>query len=224
MVGVFLLKVGMDRVVGLDFVCPMETLSPRQIYENERLQRVAALRRHLCESLKLSEGSLTWEIGSGHGDFLNAYAQSFPSEFCLGIDLISKRLRKSEKKARRFNVSNVAFMKAEATELLEAFPSDLAIAKVFILYPDPWPKKKHWKHRLIQFKFLTDLAVKMKPNGRLYFKTDDAAYFEWTTTLLAQHSDWRLTGEDVMPVNLKTFFEKLKGEGRAIVAECISQK
>ena len=148
------------------------------------------------------------EIGCGHGHWLSSYAESDSQNIFVGIDLISKRIRKAERKKDSFKLKNLFFLKAEASEFLRALPSDLPVIKTFIMYSDPWPKKRHFKKRLIQNNFLSLLAEKSHINSNLFFKTDHRGYFDWTTHLIKDSSHWTYSKEK-WPHDAGSFFGEL---------------
>ena len=163
--------------------------------------------------------SLTFELGCGHGHWLAAYAAAHPDEFCVGIDLITHRVERSVRKQTLGKLDNVLFLKAEATEFLDALPATVALRKIFILYPDPWPKKKHHKNRFINAENLARLAAHAGPGARLHFRTDDADYHAWTRDHLAAHPAWRLAADVPWPFERTTFFEERMKDKRDLVAD-----
>ena len=148
-----------------------------------RAANVARLGATLAEGLA-GRGDITFELGCGHGHWLAAYAAAHPGEFCVGIDLITHRVARSQRKQSLGKLDNLIFLKAEAMEFLEALPAPIILRKIFILYPDPWPKKKHHKNRFICPESLDLLARRSAIGTRLHFRTDDADYFAWTTEFL----------------------------------------
>jgi tRNA (guanine-N7-)-methyltransferase len=163
--------------------------------------------------------SLTFELGCGHGHWLAAYAAAHPDEFCVGIDLITHRVERSVRKQTLGKLDNVLFLKAEATEFLDALPATVTLRKIFILYPDPWPKKKHHKNRFINAENLARLAAHAAPGARLHFRTDNADYFAWTGEHLAAHPGWRVEPAAAWPFEQKTFFEERMKERRDVFAD-----
>src|SRR5690554_2499396 len=134
-----------------------------------RQSRVAHLRQQLAELLAQRE-EITLEIGCGHGHFMTGYAAAHPDEFCVAIDIIRDRLERADRKARRVGLSNVAWVRAHAEDFLEALPAHVACARhIFVLFPDPWPKRRHWKNRLVQPSFLLALAKRAAPGTLLCF-------------------------------------------------------
>ena len=89
--------------------------------EARRAANVARLGATLATALAGREG-ITFELGCGHGHWLAAYAAAHPDEFCVGIDLITHRVERSVRKQTLGRLGNVVFLKAEATEFLEALP------------------------------------------------------------------------------------------------------
>jgi tRNA (guanine-N7-)-methyltransferase len=148
------------------------------------------------------------EIGCGHGHWLSSYAESDSQNIFVGIDLISKRIRKAERKKDSLKLENLFFLKAEASEFLHALPNDLPVMKTFIMYSDPWPKKRHFKKRLIQSNFLSLLAEKSYNNSNLFFKTDHQGYFDWTTHLIKDSSHWTFSKKE-WPHDAGSFFGEL---------------
>jgi tRNA (guanine-N7-)-methyltransferase len=99
------------------------------------------------------------------------------------------------------------FVQAEASDLLTALPPDVALADVFILFPDPWPKRRHHKNRVLQPAFLASLAAKAEESARLYFRTDYAPYLAAAKATVAAHSDWKLDDSAPWPFELETVFQ-----------------
>lgn len=190
----------------------------------QREERIAALAEKLRAAFppEISAGArpLTLEIGCGHGHFLAAYAAAFPQEFCVGLDLISKRIERAERKRSLAALQNLAFFKAEATELLLALPRDCRLGKIFFLFPDPWPKARHHKNRLIQTEMLSRLAEHASAGTRLFFRTDHAEYFNWSRALIDAHTAWKLVPAAAWPFEHETYFQKILPDAfRSLVAE-----
>ena len=183
-----------------------------------RQANVERLRATLASALAGRTG-LTFELGCGHGHWLAAYAAAHPDEFCVGIDLITHRVERSVRKQTLGKLDNVLFLKAEATEFLDALPSTVFLRKIFILYPDPWPKKKHHKNRFINAENLARLAAHAAAGARLHFRTDNADYFAWTGEHLATHPGWRVEPAAAWPFEQKTLFEERMKERRDMFAD-----
>lgn len=179
--------------------------------------RLADLRARLTSLLQTSL-PITLEVGSGHGHFLTAYAQAHPERFCIGIDLLSDRLARSARKSDRAKLTNIAWLHAEAGLFLEALPTDTRLAEIFILFSDPWPKRRHWKNRVLQTEFLTALAARAGEGARLCFRTDHAPYFTQATETIHSHAAWRLDPAAPWPFELATVFQQRATGYQSLVA------
>jgi len=156
----------------------------------------------------INEG-LTLEIGCGHGHWLVGYAEKHPLEFCIGIDLITKRIEKACAKLEKRTISRIFFLKAEANEFVESIPNGLFLKKIFFLFPDPWPKKRHHKRRLIQPSFLDQLESLCENETELFFRTDHEDYYQWVRSCLSEHPAWDLKMDFEWPFEHESFFQMI---------------
>lgn len=150
---------------------------------------------------------LSLEIGCGHGHWLADFAVAFPEKQCLGVDIIGDRIERAEKKVRRAGASNARFVRGEAFEVLDLMPRHVRLNEVFILFPDPWPKKRHWKNRLFSVKFLEELASRCEAGVRCHFRTDHDPYFEWAEEVIAEQDLWKRDREAPWPFERETVFQ-----------------
>jgi tRNA (guanine-N7-)-methyltransferase len=132
------------------------------------------------------------EIGFGNGERLYEEAKNSPSILYLGAEPfingtgeLLKRLRNDP------TVTNIRIWPDDARQLLEQLPNDY-LDKLFVLYPDPWPKKKHFKRRIINYSNLEMFANKLKVNGYLNIATDHKDYSRWilVETLKSKLFQW----------------------------------
>jgi len=179
--------------------------------------RRATLQRQLAELLA-AHPSFTLEIGAGHGHFLTDYAAAHPKEFCVGCDLLRDRVERAIRKRDRARLANLVFLKAEAAELIAALPSQVMLRRVFVLFPDPWPKRRHHKHRLMQADILHALAAKSAPGADLCFRTDDAAYFAAAKSEVLAHPDWEITAATPWPFERETVFQSRAPAYQSLIA------
>lgn len=175
-----------------------------RIIDSNRRQE---LKTQLDECLREAPKSITLEIGCGHGHFLVAYAAAHPQEYCIGIDIIEDRLDRAERKQRRVELTNISFLRADAIMLLETLPETVRLGSIFVLFPDPWPKRKHHKNRLIRPDFLNILAKKADFGAKLHFRTDHDSYFEKALEIVAEHPDWNLS-DATWPFECETVFQE----------------
>ena len=186
---------------------------PLEIAQAIQDARLDDLRVKLATALPAASRQLpfTLEIGSGHGHFLTGYAEANRDKFCLGIDIIQDRLDRSERKSRRAGLTNIAWLRAEASLFLSALagsPDLPPLNEIFLLFSDPWPKRRHWKNRVLQPEFLTTLAARAGKGARFFFRTDHAPYFSQAHDFIVQHPDWVLCTEEPWPFELVTVFQQ----------------
>ena len=174
--------------------------------------------KEACHNIIPNLKPVCLEIGCGHGDFLVDYAKARPNSICIGLDMISRRIRKSNRKKKRFALDNVHFLKAEVTEFFDALPAGVKLDRIFLLFPDPWPKKRHHKNRLIQTEFLNKLANLSRSETKLYFRTDHIPYFEWAEDVFLKHARWKIDPSASWPFDTETYFQKLLKNYRSLIA------
>ena len=105
------------------------------------------------------------------------------------------RIRRATRKRDRARLGNLHFIQAEARLFLETLPSEIRFSDVYVLFPDPWPKLRHHKHRILRPEFLTRLAPRMAPGARLFFRTDHADYFADALKTIRAHRAWAVTDD-----------------------------
>jgi tRNA (guanine-N7-)-methyltransferase len=117
------------------------------------------------------------ELGSGDGGFLAQYAKLHPERNFIGVERLLGRLRKLDRKANRLGLENVRAVRMEAAYLVEHLLPPGSAQALHVYFPDPWPKRRHHKHRLINDGFPVQAAQALAAEGVLYLRTDDADYF-----------------------------------------------
>lgn len=161
--------------------------------------------------------SFVCELGCGHGHFLTAYAAANPDRLCLGLDISGERIDRALRKRNRAKLSNLHFIQAEARAFLEALPPKTSFTDLYILFPDPWPKRRHHKNRLLQSDFLHAAAEHAGKGARLFFRTDDEPYFRATESLIEHHPKWQLA-DDPWPFEQTTVFQSRASQHHSLIA------
>ncbi|HKK17814.1 MAG TPA: tRNA (guanosine(46)-N7)-methyltransferase TrmB [Opitutales bacterium] len=174
--------------------------------------------RHALEHELAGVDSILFEAGCGHGHWLASYAEAHPETRCVGIDLISWRIRKCLAKRDKRGLKNLYFHKAELREFLEVLPEPIRIERTVLLFPDPWPKARHHRRRMVQAAFLDEIARRTNPGGQFCFRSDDRPYFDWTIEHLENHKDWRIDASAAWPHETDTYFQGLMDEYFSVIA------
>jgi tRNA (guanine-N7-)-methyltransferase len=117
------------------------------------------------------------ELGSGDGSFLAEYARLHPEHNYIGVERLLGRIRKLDRKGRRAGLTNLRGVRIESSYFLEyLLPPHSAVA-VHLYFPDPWPKRKHRRNRLVNERFPVLARQALAPGGTVYLRTDDEDYF-----------------------------------------------
>lgn len=195
-------------------------MSPGVTAGHRRLiaQRRDHLRRELLEIIP-SSGRFVWEVGSGHGHFLSAYAATHPGELCIGVDISSDRVARAKRKQSRARLGNLHFFLADADDFLAAMPVGAHFGDVYLLFPDPWPKRRHHKNRVLKPGFLAAVAARTTKGAALYFRTDHEDYFREAVALVRAHSDWSESADAGLPFEEPTVFQKRAERHFTLVAK-----
>ncbi len=118
------------------------------------------------------------EIGSGKGRFLISIASANPERNYLGIERAAKYHRLIRQRVERSCLTNARLLNADASRFIQTYVPALSVHQYYILFPDPWPKKRHRKRRLVTDAFLDQLLPTLAPGGSIHYKTDYLDYFE----------------------------------------------
>jgi len=165
-------------------------------------------------SLFPSSEPLEVELGSGDGSFLVEYARRHPGHNFIGVERLLGRMRKLDRKGRRAGLTNLRGVRIESSYFLEyLLPPGSAVA-LHLYFPDPWPKRKHRRHRLINERFPLLARQALAPSGTVYLRTDDEDYFQQMVTVFEQCRDFRQVETPEELAGLLTDFQKdFQGRG-----------
>jgi tRNA (guanine-N7-)-methyltransferase len=134
------------------------------------------------------------EVGFGAGEHLIWQAEHHPDIGVIGAEPYESGVAKLLSRLDQHPLANITIHEGDARDIVAALP-DGSIGRIFILFPDPWPKTRHHKRRFVQNALLDALARVMKPGAELRFASDDAGYLEWTLERLMAHPafEWTAT-------------------------------
>jgi tRNA (guanine-N7-)-methyltransferase len=122
---------------------------------------------------------LELEIGFGLGDFLVREASGNPEKDFIGLELSWVLVRRALRKIALAAVKNARVLQADARVAIERVLEEKSVSRAYVLFPCPWPKKKHTKHRLLSNGFLKLLNSRLTDGGELLVVTDSLSHFEW---------------------------------------------
>ena len=134
------------------------------------------------------------EIGFGGGEHLLAQASEHPRTGFIGSDAFVNAVAKVLAGVDEHNLANVRLHFGDAAHLID-WLSPASLARVDLLYPDPWPKKRHWKRRFVQDASLKQIARVLRPEGEFRFATDIPNYAAWTLERVLRSPDYIWTAE-----------------------------
>jgi len=160
------------------------------------------------------------EIGFGGGEHLIAEARAFPGLGFIGCEPYVNGMAKILTQIEAHGIGNIRLFAGDAAALLAWAPPH-SLARVDLIHPDPWPKRRHWKRRFVQDATVAAIARVLRPHGEFRFVSDIADYCAWTLAHLShapdlawtaeRASDWRLPWPDY---TMTRYGRKAEREGR----------
>ena len=118
------------------------------------------------------------ELGCGDASFLVGYAGLHPERNFIGVERLLGRLRKLDRRGRRAGLANLRGVRIESSYFLKYLLPPRSVSALHVYFPDPWPKKRHHKNRLVNQSFPKIAGAALVPGGAVYLRTDDADYFQ----------------------------------------------
>ncbi len=182
------MSIGVPSSLLIEFRSLVEQLDPAQIFSKSRPLEV--------------------ELGCGDASFLVEYARRHPERNFIGVERLLGRLRKLDRKGRRVALANVRGVRIESSYFLEYLLPPHSVSGLHIYFPDPWPKKKHRKHRLINERFPEIARVALTLGGVVYLRTDDEDYFRQMTEVFGAGREFQKIETPSELAALPTDFER----------------
>jgi tRNA (guanine-N7-)-methyltransferase len=130
------------------------------------------------------------DFGASKGKFLTESAQHHPEVFFAGIEGLSERVGRANRKIARLGLANAALWRGWGKESLEELVPAGFLDTLHVSFPDPWPKRRHWFRRLVNTGFLEVAASRLKSDGTLRLQTDHPGYFLSMKEQLSAHGGW----------------------------------
>jgi tRNA (guanine-N7-)-methyltransferase len=161
------------------------------------------------------------EIGFGGGEYMISQAQASPRIGFIGVEPFLNGMAKALAAIAAQSLSNIRLHHGDATEVLAWLPA-ASLTRVDLPYPDPWPKRRHWKRRFVQDSSIAAITRVLRSGGEFRFATDIADYATWTLRHMLRFPDLEWTAEraddwrHAWPGFAGTRYEaKARREGRA---------
>ena len=170
------------------------------------------------EVMGITDGTLSLEIGCGKGQFLTLNALENPNNGYIGLEMMTSVICRAVQKINEKEVKNVLLINKDGINILDFFDEG-EIDRLYINFPDPWPKARHEKRRLTSPNFLDKYKIILKKDGVFRFKTDNIDLFNYSkeTILERLNSDYKCGEVDYSVPQIQTEFEtKFKDAGNKI--------
>ena len=148
------------------------------------------------------------ELGCGDASFLIEYARRNPAKNFIGVERLLGRIQKLDKKGRRGGLTNIRGVRIESAYFLEFLLPPQCATALHIYFPDPWPKKRHRRHRSINEKFPALARAALVPGGTVFLRTDDADYFSQMNEVFAAAKEFAKTETPLSLAEITTDFER----------------
>jgi len=158
----------------------------------------------LAEAGFAAQQPLVLDLGCGNGVFLAGLTAAHPEWNVLGIERKDYRVRQARRRAQ--NLNNARVVHGEVTEVLSALPPG-SVSRVYLLFSDPWPKRRHAVRRLVQDDFVSLIASRLNSDGLFFFASDSAEYAVWAEEAF-RAAGWQIAAWDLPPGWPATEFEQ----------------
>lgn len=136
------------------------------------------------------KGPISVEFCSGNGTWIAEKARENPDWLWIAVERRFDRVRKIWSKKKNYSLSNLIVVAGQAEDFIEHYLKEDSVDAVYINFPDPWPKNKHAKNRLLQKPFAEKLARVVKKGGDACFVTDDAPYCQQMIAVMRETVGW----------------------------------
>lgn len=147
------------------------------------------------------------ELGCGDASFIAEWARLHPEHNFIGVERLLGRLRKLDKKGRRLGLTNLRGVRIENAYFLQWLLPRNAVSAIHVYFPDPWPKLKHRRHRLINEQFPAQAHAALVRGGCVFLRTDHEDYFEQMESVFAASPLFRPTETPTALAAVVTDFE-----------------
>jgi len=154
------------------------------------------------------------DLGCGDGSFLCELAQLFPQKNFLGIERLTKRVEKVRRKAEK--IENVRVLRADTLFAVCYLLPENSVEAFYLLFPDPWPKRRHQQRRIFRRDFLDSVAIALQEHGLLRVATDQLDYFHEIERSSRAHLEFQVVDLDAVALPLTKFERKFREQNAPI--------
>jgi len=186
---------------------------------NQAAERIELVPENYCFPLEpvahfSRQAPLEVDVGCGDGSFLVRTAAENPERNFLGIERLLGRVRKTCRKAARLKLQNVRVLRLESSYAVRYLLPPKSVDVFHVMFPDPWPKRRHHERRLINNDFLDAVWIALAHGGELRLTTDDVPYFHHMEKVMAQRKDFKIDAWEPGEGYPQTDFERhFRGQG-----------
>lgn len=156
------------------------------------------------------------DLGCGDGSFLAARARENPETDFLGIERLLGRVRSACRRIERAGLTNARVTRFEISYAVEHLLPLGSVTAFYILFPDPWPKRRHSSRRLVTEDFLASLHRALVPKGRVQIATDETGYFRQITRLVSESALFTVMPNTAQNLAATKFERRFREQGLAI--------
>ena len=168
------------------------------------------------EAIYGNRAPLEVDLGCGDGLFLAAAAAANPARNFLGIERMPGRVRSTGRKIEASGLANARILELEVSYTVRHLLPAASVAVFHLMFPDPWPKRRHSPRRIVTEDFLVALHRALAPGGLLRIATDEADYFREIERLAERASGFITVPDQESPVSVSTFEKRFRQDGLQI--------
>lgn len=168
------------------------------------------------DNLFARNAPLEVDLGCGDASFLAALAERHPERNYLGIEQMPGRVRTGCRRVDRVRLTNVRLVRVEIAHAVASLLPPASVDVFYLMFPDPWPKRRHLRRRVVTPAFITSIATRLKSGGHFLFATDQGDYFEQTVRIARGSQLFEVAPAAASPLPRSTFEQRFLNAGRAI--------
>lgn len=170
------------------------------------------------------EAPLEVDLGAGDGSYTLALAEHYQDRRFLAVERLLGRVQKICRRSKERGLTNLKVLRLESGYTAEWLLPRHSVSRLHLVCPDPWPKAKHHRRRMIQNEFLETVTQLLEPGGVFIFKTDHEEYFEWAQEVIDAFAQLEVTPFPEDNFDPKSDFQlQWEAEGKSLqVLHCVS--